>query len=380
MRIGINALPMAGHRSGIGNYTYNLINSLGLVDNQNQYRVYVSNQTVWKTGFTNLETVRVKLLSSGSGARILWEQLCWPAASLRSDLDLMHYPDYALPVLSSIPAVITVHDVSFHICPETFSRRKLFTKRLLSGPSLHKAHRIITDSENTKNDLLEYFRVPQEKVEVIPIGVDHRLFQPLSQEQAGEYCRKRLNLDIGYLLYLGTLEPRKNIVSLIRAFKLLKERYRLPQKLVIAGSKGWLFREIFRLTESLGLAGEIVFAGYVPEEDLPKLYSGAGVFVYPSIYEGFGLPPLEAMACGIPVVSSNVSSLPEVVGKAGLLVEPLDIEAIAEAIYQVLNSPGLAAELVLRGIERARQFTWEKTAGKTLAVYEQVYAETRKRR
>ena len=381
MKIGINALLMTGARAGIGNYIYNLVKSLGQVDTYNKYRVFLNEDSFGEVMSSNQEAARIKLLGLGSWARILWEQVNLPFILKKSDVDIMHFPDYAMPVVfEGIPSIITVHDLSFRVYPETFSKGKLYTKLLLIKPSLKKARRIIADSHSTRKDLLEYYQVPENKIEVIPIGVNRQFFRPMAEEEVLEYCRLKNNLETGYILYVGTLEPRKNITALIKAFSLLKQDYKLSRKLVIAGGKGWLFEEIFRLVESLNLNQDVIFTGYVPDAELPLLYNGAGVFVYPSLYEGFGLPPLEAMACGTPVVTSSVSSVPEVVGDAGLMVEPLNVEALSEAIYRVLNDPQLAAELSAKGIERAQKFSWAETARKTLAVYEEVYADAGKRR
>jgi len=381
MKIGINAQLMAGARAGIGNYIYNLVNALGRVDSINQYLLFVKGMEAGSARAKNQEVIIASPVSSASWARILWEQFVLPFELKTSDVDIMHFPDYALPVFfDTKPWIITVHDLAFKLFPETFSRGKLATKLALIGPSLSKAAKIIAVSENTKKDLMDIYNVSSSRIEVIYNGVNLEIYKPLDTETVKEELGAKFNLKPGYILYVGTLEPRKNIVNVVKAFKELKDHYHIPQQLVIGGSKGWLYQEIFRSVNEYGLAGEVVFTGYVPEGDLPLLYNGAGVFVYPSLYEGFGLPPLEAMACGTPVVTSNVSSLPEVVGDAGLLVEPRDSLALADAIHRVLNNPELAAELSAKGVGRARLFTWEEAARKTLTVYEEVYAKAGKRR
>lgn len=358
MKIGINVQLSIGEKTGIGNYIYYLTKALENVDPINQY-CYFTYQ---------------KYLSQGSWLRILWEQFILPRDIKNEGADVIHLPDYALPIMdwSSRPYIITVHDLAFILYPETFSKGKLLTKLLLIKPSLAKARMIIAVSENTKKDLIDVYKVPAEKIRVVYNGVDVEQFKPL--EKSGVNRRlKELNLTPGYILYVGTLEPRKNVPALIKAYKLLKEKYNIKERLVIGGGKGWLYDDIFKLVSELELIDDIVFTGYVKAQDLPYLYNGAKVFVYPSLYEGFGLPPIEAMACGVPVVTGNVSSLPEVVGDAGIQISPTDVDSLAEAIHKIISIPEYAAELSAKGLERCKQFTWEETAKKTMAVYREVF-------
>lgn len=375
MNIGLNALLMGGTRAGIGNYIYNLLKALACVDADNKYQVFVNKQYPAGLWAHNQEPVPVNLTSQGSWARILWEQILLPSSIAKRDIDIMHFPDYSLPVLlGSKPSIITVHDLTYKLFPETFSRGKLLTKLALLGPSLRKAAGIIAVSNNTKKDLIEVCGVSPERITVIHNGVDPEVFKPMESGKVREQLAVKYNLEPGYILYVGTLEPRKNITTLIKAFKILKKSRRLPHKLVIAGGKGWLYREIFQAVSELGLEQEVLFTGYISADELPLFYNGAGVFVYPSLYEGFGLPPLEAMACGIPVVTSDSSSLPEVVGDAGIMVNPTEVEALSDAIDRILSDCQLADRLSVQGLQRAQGFTWEQCSRKTMAVYAQVYA------
>lgn len=376
MNIGVNALLMGGTRAGIGNYIYNLLKALACVDADNNYQVFVNEQYPAGLRAHNQEPVPVNLISQGSWARILWEQVMLPLSVAKRDIDIMHFPDYSLPVLlESKPSIITVHDLTYKLFPETFSRGKLLTKLALLGPSLRKAAGIIAVSGNTKKDLIELCGVSPERITVIHNGVDLEVFRPMESGKMREQLAVKYNLEPGYILYVGTLEPRKNITTLIKAFKMLRESHRLPHKLVIAGGKGWLYREIFRAVSELGLKQEVLFTGYIPADELPLFYNGAGVFVYPSLYEGFGLPPLEAMACGVPVVTSDCSSLPEVVGETGIMVNPTDVEALSDAIERILTDRQLAETLSVQGLKRAQEFTWEESARKTMAVYTEVKKE-----
>jgi glycosyltransferase involved in cell wall biosynthesis len=237
--------------------------------------------------------------------------------------------------------------------------------------TVRHAEAVIAVSESTKRDALQLFGLPQEKVIAIPNGVDDRM-KSIQDHGAIEALRQRYDLPKKMLLFLGTLEPRKNILTLLEAYALLRQRPTVSHELVIAGGQGWYYEEIYQAVERLGLEGSVRFPGYVPDEELPLWYNAADLFVYPSLYEGFGLPPLEAMACGTPVVVANTSSLPEVVGDAGLMVDPHDPQALAEAIYSVLSNPVRHQRLAEAGQARARNFSWRTTAKKTAALYHRV--------
>ncbi|HUV05756.1 MAG TPA: glycosyltransferase family 1 protein, partial [Armatimonadota bacterium] len=242
--------------------------------------------------------------------------------------------------------------------------------------AVKKADAIIAISESTKRDIVELLGAPEHKIYTTLLGVDPP-YRPVSDERKERVAREH-GLGHSTILYLGTLEPRKNIPALLAAFS--QARKSSPAKdctLVLAGGKGWFFNQTFKLVEDLGLKESVRFTGYVPAEDLPALYSAATVFVYPSLHEGFGLPPLEAMACGTPVITSNASSLPEVVGDAGIMVDPYNVEELAGAILRVLCDPDLRQEMSAKGLERAKKFSWEETARQTLKVYERVHNETR---
>jgi glycosyltransferase involved in cell wall biosynthesis len=241
--------------------------------------------------------------------------------------------------------------------------------------SARKADRIIAVSENTKKDLIKFYGIMPEQVKVIYLGVDKN-FSFVKKENDDGVLR-RYNLKPGYILNVGTLEPRKNIVRLLEAYRLIAADLSRAPQLVIAGGKGWLSEDINKRIDSLGLKAKVILTGYVPDDDLPSLYRGAALFVYPSLYEGFGLPPLEAMASGVPVVSSNTSAIPEVVGKAGLLVDPCRTDEIARAVIMALEDVGLRDRMKNEGLKRSGRFSWENTAKKTIALYEEVLRGTR---
>jgi glycosyltransferase involved in cell wall biosynthesis len=283
-------------------------------------------------------------------------------------VDLFHATEHLLPRFSSVRTVFTLHDLIFLFHPETHKPMNRWFLTLMMPRFLRAADAVIAVSECTKRDAIRFYRIPEEKITVIYEGVNPR-FRPASPEAIAA-VRARYGLPERFILYVGTIEPRKNLTTLLEAFHHLLATYDL--RLVIVGKKGWLYERFFRRLRELGLENRVLFTGYVPDEDLPAIYSAADLFVFPSLYEGFGLPVLEAMACGTPVICSNTSSLPEVAGDAALLVDPTDARALTGAMEQVLTNERLWATLRAKGMERARGFTWEKAAYRTWEVYQQV--------
>jgi len=303
---------------------------------------------------------------------ILWHrlQLPLPVESFTGPVDLFHSPDFTLPPAWRARTLVTVHDLSFLRYPEGADPRLRAYLMDAVPRSVRRADHVLADSQNTRDDLVALLGVPPEKITVVYPGVEPR-FRPLDDPGVLSAVRERYRLPERFILHVGTLEPRKNLVRLMEAYALLSEHGVATDEvsLVVAGGRGWLYEGIFQAVERLGLAGRVTFTGFVRDEDLPALYNLADLFVFPSVYEGFGLPPLEAMACGTPVVVSNTSSLPEVVGQAGLLVSPTDVGALAEAMARALRNGELRARLRARGLEQARRFTWQKVAEETLRAY-----------
>jgi glycosyltransferase involved in cell wall biosynthesis len=309
--------------------------------------------------------------------RIFWEQVVQPFALRKERVDLLHALAFVTPLLSPCPSVITVYDLSFLLYPESFKRFKRFYLGLFTRLSVRRARRIIAISKSTKHDVVRLLGVSPEKVDVVYCGID-QAFRPLPEDQVASFRSKR-GLPERFILFVGTIEPRKNVTRLIEAYADLRFAIR-DLRLVIGGAKGWFYEDVFARVEELGLEGEVMFPGYIPVSELPLWYNAAELFVYPSLYEGFGLPPLEAMACGTPVVTANTSSLPEVVGEApgtgsqghsaGLTVDPLDVAGLAEAMRRVLGDEALRQEMRKRGLQRAKGFSWTKTAQETVQVYQ----------
>ncbi len=288
---------------------------------------------------------------------------------------LYHATEHLLPCLRR-PTVLTVHDLIFEAYPQHHTWTNRAFLRVAMPLFVRRATAILAVSRHTRRDLVERYRTPSTKIHVVYEGVDSR-FAPVGLAGV-RALRQRYSPDRPYLLMVGTLEPRKNHITAFRALARLKAQG-FPHRLLVVGGRGWLFEPVQRQVEALGLQGDVAFVGRVADAELPGLYTGADCFLLPSLYEGFGLPLLEAMACGAPVVCSNVSSLPEIAGSAALLVAPQDDEALAEAVRRVLTEPGLAEHLRQAGRLRAAPFRWERTAAETLAVYQEVVDRARTR-
>jgi glycosyltransferase involved in cell wall biosynthesis len=272
---------------------------------------------------------------------------------------LLHAPDFVLPPThKGVRTILTVHDLSFVRVPESAPERLREYLNQVVPRSVRRADLILADSQATRQDLIAIYHTPPEKVSVLYSGVDDR-FYPIEDSTHLSKVRARYGIGGPYIFSVGTVQPRKNYGRLVEAFHRLNQR---DLKLVIAGGKGWLDDPLMRQVEALGLSERVRFLGFVPDDDLPALYSGAWVFAFPSLYEGFGLPPLEAMACGVPVVASNTSSMPEVVADAGLLVDPLDVDALTDALRRALDDQALRIRLINRGQLRVQAFSWDKAA------------------
>lgn len=280
--------------------------------------------------------------------------------------DLYFFPNFVIYPYLKGKSVVVVHDLTFEKVPQYVAQRNVdFLKKFVPS-SAARADQVVAVSEFTKRDLVSTYRVPAEKVTVVYPGVDEKVFYPRSEKEKDE-VRKKYGITKPFVLYLGTLEPRKNVPAVIKAFAGLKNRKDF--QLVLAGKTGWLSEEIFRTVKDLGLGEDVIFTGYVPDEDRPKLLSAAEVFVFPSFFEGFGMPVVEAQACGAPVVTSNTTSLPEAAGAGAGLVAPENIAEIKAAVERILTSEELRAQLKKKGIENARRFRWDNSARRILEIF-----------
>ncbi|MBT6049820.1 MAG: glycosyltransferase [Candidatus Scalindua sp.] len=368
-RIGINASKIFDVHTGVGRYTYNLCRYILKTGSKNDYYFYTPGRmgNTIKTDVEGTHLEKPTASIQNNILRILWEQIILPIYSRKDRLDLFHYTDHALSLFQSPQQVIiTVHDIAYIRFPDLLNKSRQIYKKYILRESIKRASIIVADSYSTKRDIVEFFGINEEKIKVVHLGVESR-FRPIGNVK--EY-RLKNKLHSKMILNVGTLEPRKNVITLMKAFKKLREKGFEAYKLVIAGEKGWLYTQIFKEVEHSGLKNEILFLGVVKDEDLPALYNCADIFVYPSLYEGFGLPPLEAMACGIPVVTSNTSSLPEVIGDAGIMVDPDDVNSLCETMCNLLTDKELRCQMSKNGLKRAKLFSWEKAANEILEIYD----------
>ncbi|MBN1445561.1 MAG: glycosyltransferase family 4 protein [Candidatus Omnitrophica bacterium] len=383
MKIAIDCRMAASKRKGgISLYTYSLVHNLAKIDDENSYLLYlfksrnfIKDYREIKSRFSRHKNFRItgKLFSSEI-VRLLTEKLI-PLELLTGGADVIHIPHPASPITLKAKLVTTIHDL-IHVVPETdkwhYPRKSIKTRKKLRE-SILKSDMLIADSESTKNDIMKYFAVDPSKISVIYLGLDADIFHIPENAGEKENILEKYKISKKYIFFVGTLHPRKNIVRVLSSFEKIKKRFG-DYQLVIAGKKGWLYEDFF---EKLGklppdIRDDIILAGYTPLDDIPYLYNGAALSLYPSLYEGFGLPILEAMACGCPVITSNLSSMPEVAGGAAILVDPYNVEELSSAIEKVLSDGQLRQELQDKGLERVKSFSWQKTAKETLQVYKEV--------
>jgi glycosyltransferase involved in cell wall biosynthesis len=292
----------------------------------------------------------------------------------RHKLNLVHDPTGVIPIrMSPAKRIATIHDVIPYIYPTTCTKLDWLIYRFWLPFAVDGIDRVIADSKKTKADIVQFLPIEAEKVTVIP-GAANKHYRRMNAEEI-QPALERAKIDFPYILYVGSIEPRKNLPRLMVAYALLRQ-WSTNWQLVIVGARNfWKSTPVAAVVDRLGLENCVHFTGYIAEQDLPAIYNGADLFVFPSLYEGFGLPVLEAMACGTPVVTSNKSSLPEVAGDAAILIDPYDVDALANAMHRILSDPDLAEEMAAKGMIRAREFSWERTARETIAVYEQVLGE-----
>ncbi|OPL19725.1 MAG: hypothetical protein AVO35_01760 [Candidatus Aegiribacteria sp. MLS_C] len=363
MRIGIKVSPLTVLRAGIPNYILNLLRSLAAIDDRNSYFLYTNRPLPPGLGIPS-RFVQVIVRYPCPWIQ-LWYQAGLPFRMRRDRLDLFHDPVYPLPVALPVPGVITVHDLSGVTEPRLHSPRVALASRLLPL-HLRRARRIIAVSEYTASEVRRLFPDTAGKIRVVHQGVS-KGFRPVDDPRVLSDAAAEYGLPDRFMLFLGTLEPRKNLERLLESFGSVAGS--IPHHLVIAGGLGWKYRGLLRKIEDHPRRDRILLTGFVRDRDLPALLSLADFLVYPSLLEGFGLPVLEAMACGTPVLTSSVSSLPEVAGDAALLVDPLSVDAISSGLMRMAGDDGLRDSLSGRGPLRAAEFTWERTASLTLEVY-----------
>jgi len=378
MHIGINAQLLSYSQNyrngGVSRYIRYLLAGLAEQVEEHEYTVFVNGQNVVDRLVQHpcITYVSAPWPESRPAARVAWEQLTLPGLIRQKRIDVLHSPVNVLPMRlpRQCAGVVTLHDLAFLRFPDVLTRPKRLYHRAFTVRSIRRATMVISVSESTKQDAVRLVGVPVGRVQVAYPCLDERFSRQPSLEEVAAFRRAR-GYAGGFVLYLGTLEPRKNITTLIEAYALLRDRYGRREKLVLAGGKGWLYDAIFARVEELGLTEEIIFPGFVADDEQVLWYTAAAAFVYPSLYEGFGIPVAEALACGTPVVTSNVSSLPEAGMGVALTVEPRNVEALAAAIHTALTDEELQAKTRQMASAVAQRFSARAMAAETIAVYEQ---------
>jgi alpha-1,3-rhamnosyl/mannosyltransferase len=379
MRIAIDGHPLIPPRAGIGQYTYHLIRALARLEPAHQYLVMYPRLT--RTLRTREVPVFaeqcVRVVSEGRLRFLLFRArrklrrklgLTPPVERSLGAYDVYHATNYVFThAVKRARRVVTIHDLTLVLFPEWHPRARVSSMVSEIARSVEIADHILADSASTRDDIVKHFSIRSERISVVPLAADQS-FKPLPAPEVQRVLSDWGLARDGYLLFMGTIEPRKNLLRLLQAVELAGNR---TGPLVIAGADGWGSDEVASRIQALRRAGRLMYLGYVPDNARPALVNGARGFVYPSLYEGFGLPVLEAMACGVPVLASNVSSLPEVVGDAGLLVDPSDVDAIAQGMVRLWDDEALRRDLSARGLRRAAGFSWERTARQTLTAYRQ---------
>jgi len=372
LRIAIDARKL--HDYGIGTYVRNLVQGLARQDDDAAYAVLCPDADA---GFVQELGSRFTPIVERSGNYSVREQLSVPLALRRARADLFHAPHYVVSPLTPCPYIVTIHDCIHLRFPQYLPNRMAYTyARRMMSLAARRSRRVLTVSNASKQDILHYLRVPADKVEVIYNALDARLATPPTQDDI-DRVRQRFQLTAPFILYAGNIKPHKNVDRLIEAYAILRRRGVESARLLIIGDEISKYPNLRRLVHRFQLHQHVRFLGFVPDATLAVLYQLASVFVFPSLYEGFGLPPLEAMAAGAPVITSNVSSLPEVVGDAALLIDPMDAGAIADAMARVLGDEALRAELVRRGHERVKAFSWDRSVARVREVYRELGAAPR---
>ncbi len=370
MRIGIDGRALASPtRSGVENYVVNLARAVAQLDERPDITAYVDRAlsdhdlaAVLRTG-----RIRTKLVRARRG----WLQMALPWRLWRDRVSLVHLPSTIVPLLLPCPAVVTVHDLAARHYPQLYSRKDLRMQfRALLSAAARAAH-VIAVSESTARDLISFLRIPAGQVSVIPLGVSP-IFTPDGPPLAADAFPRAEQLSEGYILHTGGLHPRKNVERLLEACAELRSQTRVPPLAIAGDAESAWGKRLARKAESLGIQESVIFTGPLPEQALPALYRGAALVAYASLYEGFGLPILEAMASGVPVVTSDRSSMPEVAGDAAIFVDPENTEQIAQALKRGLTDEQLRRDLIARGLVRSRYYTWELTARETVSVYQLV--------
>jgi glycosyltransferase involved in cell wall biosynthesis len=364
MRIGLDGIPLVSAKTGIGHYTLELARALATIATDDEFEL-ISPFAFNSSAFNEVLPANLKKVEARR--RKFWWAVGLPLYMRRSRTSLFHGTNYEIPVLSKCPTILSIHDLSQLLYPQTHLAQSVRRARYRLPLMARAATKIITATEYVKKEVVEHLKVDAAKIAVTPYA-PRRMFRPLPRSETEE-TRTRLGIEENFILFVGTIEPRKNLITLLRALSEILRSTDLRPQLVIAGQEGWLTGETMNYVESERLGERVKFTGYITDEDLRALYACCTVCVYPSLYEGFGLPPLEAMSCGAPVIASNVPSLSEAVGDAAQLVPPTATQELAQAIVETIRDETKRSHFSHAGINHASQFTWERTARLTLEIY-----------
>jgi len=373
MRIGIDGLPLTESLAGIGHYTLELAQHLARGPHDDQ--VDVVSPTPFLPAVKSLQGSNSNLRLTQQRLNLItkrWWSIGLPRYIRQARFDVFHGTNFEIPLQGVCPTVVTIHDLSLLLHPETHERRRVWRARARMPLMARRATMIITVSDAVRSEVLQHLRLPGDRIITVHSAARER-FRPMENKTAKEICN-RLNVNKDFILYAGTIEPRKNLQVLVRAFEEYSQGKETRLQLVLAGKKGWMVNELDRYLRRSAVGRHVLFTGYLNDEELCALYSSCKLFVYPSFYEGFGLPPLEAMACGAPVIASRIPSIAEVLGSAARLVSPHSATELAEAMVELLEDDQLRGELGLAGQKRASEYSWTLTAARTREVYQEAIA------
>jgi glycosyltransferase involved in cell wall biosynthesis len=392
MRIGIDTRVLSWNLTGPWRYVRNLLKHIAEIDHRNEYFLFINrnqaesievqgnfNKTLvksfpdWNRLLTKLNTgissTVLESLLKGQALDPLLGNLLIPVLLRRDRIDVFHSPYNVLPVVKMCPSLVTIHDLAFETYPREFSVQARVFHKTFTPLAARMADIIVVPSRCVKENIVRLYELPQAKIWVIHEAADE-IFKPMGRKESKEEIVRKYGITDDFILFVGFARLRRNIPRLLEAFSKLKKRYRLGHKLVIVGRYDPVNTNYPKLAKELGIENEVIHFARLQDQDMPLFYNAAELFVYPSSYEGFGLPLVEAMACGTPMVVSNSQPMPEIVGNAGLFVDPLNVEQLSRAIHEVLNDEHLQSELRERSLERSQFFSWKKTAGKTIEAYQ----------
>ncbi len=374
MKVAIDVRTVLPNRSGVGNYVLHLIQNLRKVDPDSIYFFLSLKKNLSFLGPLAPEQNPLQTVFSHENHPLgdFWEHFILPIRLMKKGIDVFHGPASLIPFRRDhYQVVVTIHDLVAFLFPETIPLKYGAYMRYLLRQAVKRANKIISVSHHTRQDLIEILKVPSEKIVVIH-EAPSPIFRPYDRNKVRTLLKERYGIQKKYIYHLGNIEPRKNLIVLLQAFTRVCQELGTEYQLVVSGQKGWLIRSLSHFLKNYPMRDQVLFTGYVPMEDLPLLMNGAEIFVFPSLYEGFGLPVLEAMSCGTPVISSNRSSIPEIVGSAGVLIDPTDVRELAHRIVYLLRNGEERRRLSLLGKDQAARFSWEEVARKTLDVYRSV--------